>query len=189
MSDSRKGYGGARLVQGGQQGELDVTKTHLTKGVTPQRALQLIDSLPLPDEGEAWRSRERVRGIVMHLPAELPWRVQIYVRLDHKPPAAPLELHPPRLCVLTYRPDSRQFGFVMLLSPGGSDHMLPSCLQREQELLRLAEWQAQHMPEIPRHGEHEGMPGQFRILGCHHSQHARAHAEVEQFGPKHCCCT
>eukprot|EP00966_Prymnesium_polylepis_P224557 5193647-Prymnesium_polylepis.1 len=33
MSDSRKGYGNARLVQGGQQGELDVTKTHLTKGV------------------------------------------------------------------------------------------------------------------------------------------------------------
>eukprot|EP00966_Prymnesium_polylepis_P178953 4143489-Prymnesium_polylepis.1 len=116
MSDSRRGSDDARPTQGEQQGGLDVSKTHLTKGVTPQRALSLIDSLPLPDEGEAWRSRERVRAIVVHLPADQQWRVQIYVRLDHQPPAAPLELYPPRLCVLAYRPGSRQLGFVMLLT-------------------------------------------------------------------------
>ena len=120
MSDTRRCSGHARPTQGGGQGGLDVSKTNLTKGLTPDDALSLIGCLPLPDEGEAWRSRERVRAIVAHLPQEQQWRVQIYVRLDNEPPAAPLELHPPRLCVLTYRPGSQRLGFVMLLAPGGS---------------------------------------------------------------------
>ena len=44
------------------------------------------------------------------------------------------------------------------------------------------------MPKVPRKGFHLLMPGSFFCLGTHHSQHAGARFEVENYGPNKCRC-
>ena len=169
----------------------DPTKTRLSKPMAPRTALQWIDDqVPEPVVGDKWRARERVRAIVagLLLTGTDDYHIVVYVR-GANPPPKPIEVRPPALAVITWRPLEGTLAFVMLVGVGAAQHSRPQAIADEEELLRIAAWQATHMPPVPRHGEHEGMPGLFYILGVHLSQHRLASCEVEQFGPKQCLCS
>ena len=190
---------------------VDLSITALSPMMTPAQLVQWIDELPgseahssfpsppaaspsllhpslttsrlaLPQDPDVQRQRHRASVVVDIMAAMLKadWRACVYVRTS-TPPLAPIELSGSRLLVLVYESSTRLLHLSTCIAPQGDVSDLDEALAQERELLSLAEWMATHMPEIPRKGEHVGMPGRFYCLGVHLSQHRGASAEIEPF--------
>ena len=85
---------------------LDPAKTRVSKPMDPWTALLWIDSqVKEPDDGVAWRARERVRAVLagLLLAGDDGYHVVVYVR-GANPPPRPIEVRPPALAVITWRP-------------------------------------------------------------------------------------
>ena len=172
----------------------DPRRTELLAPMPPTHFMRLIESVPLPEYGAAWRKLQRCRQLVEGLcskPASAGFKVALYVR-GEQPPPTPYEVRPPRLMLLALH--RGELYFVVHLGPRGKGaYQLPPALELEQKLLGMARWQVGHNPVLPRHGaEHEGpgwrMPGRFYCMGAHHCQQPGADSQVELFRPKHCRC-
>ena len=163
----------------------DPARTQLLERLPPRRLLRLVGELPRTEDGDLLRSRRRVEDLLRGGPwmreAAARWSTYLYVRGAEGPPE-PYMIHPPRAIVFALFGDTVLF--LETLSPAGNQMSTPEGQQQEEELLRIAQWGCDHLPELPRKGKiHAGMPGAFYMLGAHPSYAAGARHQVQQFRP------